>query len=141
MKKKATTMRYALAAMLLLISSAAGAQSATGDWLTDDRSAIIHVSMRGNRLWGVIARVLDPAAPAKDIRNPDPAARSRALVGTPVLIDFTRSDKGWEDGKAYDPKAGRSYRSTLAMDGPDKLKVTGCLMFICRTKVWTRSRG
>jgi uncharacterized protein (DUF2147 family) len=135
MKMKA---RYALSAILLALPSPALAQTAAGEWLTDDRSAIIHVEMRGTKLWGTIARVLDPAAPAKDIRNPDPKARSRSLVGTPVLIDFTRSGTGWDNGKAYDPKAGRSYRSSLVLDRPDRLAVTGCVLFVCRTKIWTR---
>lgn len=133
-----------LVALLLSVSplaSAAHAQSATGDWMTDDGSAIIHLAMRGPQLWGTITRVLDPAAPAHDIRNPDPAARTRTLVGTPVLSHFVRSGDGWDDGEAYDPKAGRSYRSRLALDGPNRLKVTGCLLFICRTKTWTRARA
>jgi uncharacterized protein (DUF2147 family) len=132
--------RYLLCALVLTLPHPACAQTVTGSWLTDDKSAIIHVAMRGTRLWGTITRVLDPAAPAKDIRNPDPAARSRPLVGTSVLIDFTRSAKGWDNGKAYDPKAGRSYRSSLTLEEPDKLAVTGCVLFICQTKIWTRQR-
>ncbi|HEX7822495.1 MAG TPA: DUF2147 domain-containing protein [Sphingobium sp.] len=130
----------AMGVALVAMPSAARAQTVTGDWLTDDGSAIIHVAMRGAHLWGTIARVLDPAAPAKDIRNPDPAARTRPLVGTAVLLDFTRSSKGWDNGRAYDPKAGRSYRSTLALNGADRLDVTGCVLFLCRTKSWTRAR-
>ncbi len=128
----------AFAALLLALPSIAGAQGVTGDWLTDDGSAVIHVTMRGPRLWGTIARILDPAAPAKDIRNPDPAARSHPLIGTAVLIDFSRSAHGWDNGRAYDPKAGRSYRSSLALDGPNRLNVTGCILFLCRTRAWTR---
>lgn len=130
--------RHVLSALLLALSSPVVAQTPTGEWLTDDRSAIIHIAMRGQKLWGTISRVLDPAAPAKDIRNPDLTARSQPLIGTAVLIDFARSAKGWDSGKAYDPKVGRSYRSTLAMEGRDKLAVTGCVLFVCRTKIWTR---
>ncbi len=130
--------RIAFALLLAILPSTANAQAVTGDWLTDDRSAIIHVAMRGAKLWGTIARVLDPAAPTQDINNPDAAARKRPLIGTPVLIDFARSAKGWDGGKAYDPKVGRSYRSSLTLDGPNRLAVTGCVLFVCRTKVWTR---
>lgn len=122
----------------LTLTTPAQAQSVTGDWLTDDGSAVIRVAMQGSRLRGTILRVLDPAAPANDIRNPDPAARSHPLVGTAVLTDFTHSGAGWEGGRAYDPKAGRSYLSSLSLDGANRLKVTGCILFLCRSRIWTR---
>lgn len=128
----------------LVLAAAAGtpatAQSVTGEWMTDDRSAIIHVASCGAKLCGTIARVLDPAAPPNDANNPDRALRSRPLVGVAVLSGFVRSAEGWKDGTAYDPKAGRSYRSRLALGGKDRLDVTGCVLFVCRTKQWTRAR-
>lgn len=128
---------------LLTLAGAASAQAPeqaiTGNWKTDDGSAIIHVAPCGRAICGTIARVLDPAAPAKDINNPDRAARGRPLVGTTILSGFTRSAKGWDGGNAYDPKAGRSYKSRLALAGARGLDVTGCVMFLCQTKHWTRA--
>lgn len=132
--------RLILFLALAAASTSAAAQSVTGDWMTDDRSAIIHVASCGAKLCGTIARVLDPAAPPNDANNPDRALRSRPLVGVPVLSGFTRSAEGWKDGTAYDPKAGRSYRSRLALGGKGTLDVTGCVLFVCRTKQWTRAR-
>lgn len=127
-----------LAALLLASAAPASAQSIAGDWKTDDGSAIIRVGPCGKATCGTIARVLDPAAPAKDINNPDKALRSRPLVGTPVLSGFTRKGAGWDGGTAYDPKAGRSYKSRLALSGARTLAVTGCVLFVCRTKHWSR---
>ncbi|MET0365979.1 MAG: DUF2147 domain-containing protein [Sphingobium sp.] len=123
---------------LLLAPATAHAQSETGDWLTDDGSAIVHVAPCGEKLCGRIAKVLDPKAPTNDACNPDPARRSRPLVGVAVLSDFQRAGAGWDNGSAYDPKAGRSYKSRLALDGPDRLAVTGCILFLCRTRHWKR---
>jgi uncharacterized protein (DUF2147 family) len=125
--------------LFLSLSGAAFGQSIMGDWLTDDRSAIIRVAPCGERLCGTILHVLDPAAPPNDAHNPDPARKRRPLVGVAVLDGFQKSAAGWDGGTAYDPKAGKSYRSRLALAGPDGLDVTGCVMFLCRTKHWTRA--
>lgn len=129
-----------LATVLLLTPVAAHAQAEAGDWLTDDKSAIIHVAPCGQKLCGRIAKILDPKAPPNDANNPDPSLRPRPLVSVAVLSDFTRAGAGWDNGRAYDPKAGKSYKSRLALDGPNRLAVTGCILFLCRTRSWTRVR-
>lgn len=128
-----------LAALALSWGSAASAQSIAGDWLTDDKSAIIRIAPCGGKLCGTILRVLDRAAPPNDANNPDPALRKRPLVGVQVLKGFVPSASGWDRGTAYDPKAGKSYKSRLALTGPRELDVTGCVLFLCRTKRWSRA--
>ena len=109
-----------------------------GLWMTDNRSAVIRIAPCGRLLCGTIERVLDPKAPADDINAPDPAHRQHALVGTQVLTGFTGAGAEWSGGTAYDPRAGRSYRSRLRLESADRLRLTGCLLFICRTLIWTR---
>lgn len=127
-----------LAVLALSWASAASAQSIVGDWLTDDKSAIIRIAPCGGKLCGTILRVLDPAAPPNDANNPDPGRRKLSLIGVQVLKGFVPSASGWDGGTAYDPKAGKSYKSRLALAGPRRLDVTGCILFLCRTKHWTR---
>ena len=86
----------------------------------------------------VFYKVLYPAAPDKDVNNPDPALRNQKLVGVRILSGLQRKDGRWDDGEAYDPKAGRSYRARIALASPDRLDVTGCVLFVCRIKHWTR---
>jgi uncharacterized protein (DUF2147 family) len=138
------TGKWAMLVALLTIGAeamgaAAGAQSITGDWQTDDRSAIVRVAPCGDHMCGTILRVLNRAAPRQDINNPDPARRNRPLIGVPVLQGFSRSGAGWAGGMAYDPKAGKSYKSKLALADAGTLAVTGCIMFLCRTRHWTRA--
>jgi uncharacterized protein (DUF2147 family) len=127
-----------------LAASPALAQRATasplGAWRTDDGSAIVRVAPCGARLCGVIERVLDPRAPPNDANNPDPSLRARSLVGIRVLDGFTRAGTGWAGGRAYDPKSGNSYRSQLALRADGRLQVTGCVLFVCRSKLWTPLR-
>ena len=123
--------------------AAAPSASIAGDWINQDRSALIRVAPCGSQLCGTVVRVLARGrnVPATDVNNSDPRLRSRPLVGLRVLSGFTRSGSGarWTGGRAYDPKSGKSYRSTLDLNPDRTLKVTGCVFFICRSQIWTRA--
>ena len=108
----------------------------TGDWVTNDRTAVVRIAPCGGSLCGRIVRVIARGAPATDVNNPDRALRSRPLAGLTILSGFTPSGTG---GRAYNPRTGRSYRATLALNGNGTLRVTGCVMMICRSQTWTRS--
>ena len=107
----------------------------TGDWVTNDRTAIVRITPCGGALCGRIVRVIARGAPTTDANNPDRALRSRPLAGLTVLSGFTPAGTG---GRAYNPRNGRSYRATLALNGDGSLRVTGCVMMICRSQTWTR---
>ncbi|NWK98881.1 DUF2147 domain-containing protein [Sphingobium lactosutens] len=113
-----------------------------GVWLTDDRKGVVQIAPCGDQICGRIVRVLDkgPGVPATDINNPDPGLRQQPIVGLRTLWGFTRDGAVWKNGRAYDPKSGRSYRATLQLDPDGSLKVTGCVMFLCRSRRWTRYR-
>jgi uncharacterized protein (DUF2147 family) len=137
------TPKHGFAAIAASVAMAAGivpahaAPSPFGLWLTDDHSAVVRVSPCGPKACGVIERVLDPRAPLNDVNNPDRGRRSHRLVGTTVLSGFLRSGAGWINGQAYDPKSGNSYQSRLMIQSDGKLRVTGCVLFVCRSRLWT----
>lgn len=127
----------AACAITALGSTAQAKENVTGRWLTDDGSGVVEVAPCGATLCGRLISVLDPKAPAHDINNPDPRLRRRPLLGIAVLTGLVKAGGNWSGGRAYDPKAGRSYRARIrAADGG--LDVTGCLFVICRTRHWTR---
>jgi hypothetical protein len=80
-----------------------------------------------------------PSVPKTDVNNPDPNLRSRPILGLQTLSGFTRDGAVWSGGRAYDPKSGRSYRATLQLNPDGSLKLTGCVLFICQSRRWTRS--
>jgi uncharacterized protein (DUF2147 family) len=134
-----------IAAIGLILAAAAAAQSGSapgveGKWLTDDGKAVVVIDHCGAEICGQIATVLDKGrnVPTVDIENPDQRLRNRPIVGLKVLSGFRADGRSWRGGKAYDPKTGRSYRSTLALDGARRLVVTGCILFICRSMIWQR---
>ena len=67
-------------------------------------------------------------------------ARSRPITGLRTLWGFSRSGATWKGGRAYDPKSGKSYRATLQLNRDGSLKVTGCVLFVCKSRRWTRYR-
>jgi uncharacterized protein (DUF2147 family) len=132
---------YSPGPMLMpLVAFALAAESApgiAGDWLNEDRSAVVRIGPCGAALCGRIVRVLAAGAPATDIRNPVRALRARPLVGLTVLSGFSASGAG---GRAYNPRSGHSYRATLRRNPNGTLRVTGCVAVICRSQIWTRRR-
>ena len=131
----------ALLALLAPLPGAAAAPSVEGLWLTDDGKAVIRIAPCGPRMCGRIARVLDtrPNVPKTDVNNPDPSRRNQALVGLQILWGFSGGPMEWKNGRAYDPKSGSSYKSSLRLNADGSLRVTGCVLFVCRSRRWTRS--
>ena len=111
-----------------------------GTWRTADGSALVRIGPCGNHVCGRIVRVLDPQAPATDVRNPDRTRRNQPLAGLTVLSGFAPASGGVLAGRAYDPKSGRSYRTSLRVNPNGSLRVTGCVLMVCRSQTWTRSR-
>jgi uncharacterized protein (DUF2147 family) len=135
----------ALLALALVVAPAAAAGAAPaveGDWLTDDGKGVVRIAACGRQMCGRIVRVLDrnPATPTTDVHNPDSSRRNQSILGLQVLWGFEPRTRAWEGGRAYDPKSGKSYRSSLRLNADGTLRVTGCVLFVCRSKRWTRSR-
>jgi uncharacterized protein (DUF2147 family) len=125
--------------LLLLLGNAP--PGVEGLWRTDDGKGLVRIGACGTHVCGWIAQVLDrgPGVPTTDIKNPDRRLRQRPILGLPTLTGFTRDGAIWKGGRAYDPKSGNSYRATLQLNRDGSLKVTGCVLFICQSKRWTRA--
>lgn len=130
--------RLMLAGAASLLTAAAPAPI-VGQWVTSDRAALVQVGPCGAALCGRIVRVLkvDPTKPTTDTNNPDPALRRRPIVGMAFLTGFVSDGAAW-NGRIYDPRNGRTYRSVVTREGAT-LKVKGCFGPFCRTQVWTRA--
>ena len=134
--------RIFIPTLMLAWPATAPAAGLSGNWITQDRSAIVAIAPCGTKLCGAIARILvdKPGVPSTDVRNPDPALRSKPLVGLRILSGFTGKDDRWDEGRIYDPQSGKSYRSKLRLNKDGSLNVSGCIAFLCKTQSWTRGR-
>jgi uncharacterized protein (DUF2147 family) len=127
----------------LAFTAPAQAADITGLWATGSQDGRVQIYRCGTTLCG---RIVD-AAPIRanpdqrDVRNADPAQRTRRLKGLVVIAGFTGGPAEWKGGPVYDPETGDGAATgylTLRADG--KLELKGCVAIFCRTKVWTRAR-
>jgi uncharacterized protein (DUF2147 family) len=74
-----------------------------------------------------------------DVNNPDPALRSRPLVGVRMIYDMVADGDRFR-GKLYNYTNGKTYSGTLEVAG-DTLELSGCVLggMFCRSQTWTRS--
>ena len=131
-----------LAAILLLFTTEAAqaAPDVLGNWIIEDRTAVIAIDHCGAGLCGRIAKalVIKPNHPKTDVHNPNPALRANPLVGLQILSGFSPKQDRWDRGIIYDPESGRSYKSILRLNADGSLRVSGCVLFFCQSQRWTR---
>lgn len=126
---------------LMAMPATAASNDITGVWATGSEDGRVEIYRCGPALCGRVidARRLRANPDLRDIRNADPKLRQRRIKGLIVLTGFTGGPREWKGGPLYDPESGdgaaRGYLKLLA-DG--KLELKGCVLFICRTKIWTR---
>lgn len=114
----------------------------TGNWVTQEKDAIVNIAPCGATLCGTIAKYLvtpPGGVGQKDIHNPDAKLRGRTLLGMAVLTGFSADRTQWK-GRIYDPKSGKSYRSVVYKGVSGKLIVKGCIGPFCQTQNWTPSK-
>jgi uncharacterized protein (DUF2147 family) len=131
------------AALAALAFSAQAAQSVQGDWITQSGSAKVRVApCAGGKLCGTVVWIKNPldkttGKPQLDAKNPDPALRTRPIVGLQLIKDFKPASGGrWTGGTIYDPESGKTYASKLALNPDGTLKVEGCISIICQAQTW-----
>jgi uncharacterized protein (DUF2147 family) len=137
-----------LAAVLILAAWPAAA-SAVGEWVTEGDKARVKIApcaADAARLCGTITWSYRPAdAPPGhllDINNGNGALRSRPILGLPLLEGFKPAGPdAWDGGTIYDPESGKVYKSKMKLEGPDTLKVDGCVLVFCQGQTWTRYKG
>jgi uncharacterized protein (DUF2147 family) len=132
-----------LVLLLALVPSAGWtAPNVIGDWLVEDKKAVVSIGRCGQSYCGRIARILvrDPNWNGTDVNNQDPKLRSRPVIGLAILHGFRPDAKGLAGGQIYDPNSGRTYKSHLRLNSDGSLKVSGCIAVFCRSQRWTRAR-
>lgn len=132
--------RRFLPAILLACMTAsvdAAAPKPTGEWVVADGSARIRIAHCNDALWGAIAWASDPG---RDKNNPDPALRSRSVIGMPILLNMKKTAPNRWDGEIYNAEDGRTYTANISLLSEDVLRVQGCVFggLFCGGENWTR---
>jgi uncharacterized protein (DUF2147 family) len=98
-------------------AAAATANTPLGIWATEDGKGNVRVEQCGQNLCGFSAN----------------------NANEKILINMKPSDNKWT-GQIHDPDSGRTYASTIAMKGPNAMKVQGCAFggMFCGGQIWSR---
>src|ERR1043166_9706565 len=123
---------------MLFGASPASAQSAepVGVWLTEKGDARVKITKCGSAICGVIVGLKEPIDPATgqpqvDDKNPNPALRTRPVIGISLYIAMRPSAPGRWSGQIYNADDGGTYVSHVSFAGGDALRVEGCVGMIC----------
>ena len=87
-----------------------------GVWATEKNKGNVRIEQCGDRLCGYAVN-----------------------TGKKILINMKPSKSKWT-GRIHDPDSGRKYNSTIAMKGPNALRVQGCAFggLFCGGQTWKR---
>jgi uncharacterized protein (DUF2147 family) len=81
--------------------------------------------------------------PLVDLKNTNPALRSRPLLGLVILHGLRRAGwTTWEHGKNYNPDDGVDYESTMTMHANGTLRVRAYVLvpLLGKALIWSRVR-
>ncbi|MFB9151131.1 DUF2147 domain-containing protein [Roseovarius ramblicola] len=114
-----------MSAVLGIGAGMAMAEPLLGTWQTskDDNghSGLIEVAPCGNKLCGKLVKSYDENGNETQSDN----------LGRNIISGTVPVGGGEYKGKIYSPDRDKTYKSQLQLQG-DRLKVSGCVMFICR---------
>jgi uncharacterized protein (DUF2147 family) len=139
----------ALFGALSFAPSAFAADSAldpAGTWLVEDGRAKIKIEKCGpdhKDLCGAVVWLKEPlddkGHPKTDLKNPDPAKRSRPALGMQLMTNLVPDDDQVYSGQIYNAENGKMYDVTVRSEEAADLRVKGCLVSIlCMSQHWKR---
>jgi uncharacterized protein (DUF2147 family) len=142
---------FTLILLAATTSLGAGPNDILGTWRTERDESKVEIFRCAEKICGKIVWLKNPkytdskdgqvGSPIIDRKNPDPALRSRELIGLQIMAGFTElGNNTWIKGTCYDPKSGKTYRGKIHLTSPDRLELRGFIgiTLFGRTSVWTR---
>ncbi|GJD90786.1 hypothetical protein BHAOGJBA_4329 [Methylobacterium hispanicum] len=135
-RRRSTLRAAGLLALLLAAGSGHAAGDPAGIWLTETGESKVRLARCGG---GYCGTLVSAAGKGLDTNNPDPALRTRSVVGVQIVNAPNASGDGYA-GTLYNPKDGKTYSGTLKMTGPNTVVVSGCVMSVfCKSQTWKRA--
>lgn len=132
--------RIMLAVGALAFSAAVYAQTAedaVGVWLNPENGSHTEFYKCGDGVCGKIVRVTD--GQKTDDKNPDPAKKSRPIVGLVIMQGAKKTGPNKWAGTLYNRADGKSYSGTLTVKSKNEVDLSGCVAAVfCKTSTFTR---
>jgi uncharacterized protein (DUF2147 family) len=134
--------RTLLAAGAVAFAAAAYAQTAEdalGVWENPENKSHTEFYKCGAGVCGKIVRAVD--GQKTDDKNPDPAKRSRPIVGLVIMEGAKKTGPATWSGALYNRADGKTYSGTLTVKSKNAVELSGCVAAIfCKTVAFTRVR-
>jgi len=130
---------------LAILSSPALAGAPEGVWLSEDGGTKVHLANCGGKLCGTVVWLEKPidartGKPKTDSHNPDPAKRTRPLLGLQVVHGLAPSGPDRWSGLIYNADDGRTYQANMKVQGANAAHVEGCVLTVlCKGQTWKRA--
>ncbi|KAB0663788.1 DUF2147 domain-containing protein [Oryzomonas japonica] len=128
-----------------------GQSDILGTWKTDGGDSLLEFFKCGDKICGKIVwlkapsyidRKDGPVGTIKvDRKNPNPALRTRPVLGLEVMKGLTpKGANRWGNGACYDPETGKSYKCKMYLKSPKRMELRGYIgiSLIGRTFALTR---
>ncbi len=136
------------------LTAAAFAQDADdiiGHWITAGGDSHIEIYKKGKLYFGRIAALKKPNYELREVdgmagqsrvdrNNSDASLRNRPLIGLELMTNFVFEERIWRNGRIYNPRNGKTYRSNLRLTKNGALTVRGHIGFswFGGSSVWRR---
>ena len=123
-----------IAATLSLLSGAAVADPVLGVWKTtpDDNGNFGHIKVAEceGEICGTLIKSFDSTGASYESEN----------IGKQIIWAMkNKGDGKYGGGKIWRPDRDKVYNSKMVLEGNDQLKISGCVLILCRDGgTWTR---
>jgi len=146
--RKVQRMRLlAVSSIILGVAVAAGHALASGGpqgiWRMSNGKVTVRVVPCGGSYCGMVVALRKPRDGhghwRLDKENPNPALRSRPVIGLTILSNMRTVGTGAWSGTIYNPDDGKTYSSSMRLFGPSTMTVSGCVAgVLCKSMKFIR---
>lgn len=134
--------RTLVATAVMALAAAAYAQTADdamGVWENPENKSHTEFYKCGPGVCAKLVRVVD--GQKTDDKNPDPAKRSRPVVGLVIMEGAKKTGPATWSGTLYNRADGKTYAGTLTVKSKNAVELSGCVAAIfCKTTTFARVR-
>ena len=138
-------MRKLFLTFAVLFITTTYSQSVIGKWKTiDDETgqakSIVEIYEANGKIYGKIIDIFDVAKKAEVCKECSGSDKNKPILGMIILRGLSKDEDEFNGGKIIDPKNGKTYKCSIALENKDKLKVRGYIGFslIGRSQYWVR---
>lgn len=115
-----------------------------GTWLTANGEAKVRFAFEGGAYVGRVAWLKTSTKngqPITDENNPDPALRTRQMLGAAIVWNMHFDGSTYVDGLLYDPEHGKTYKGKASVESTDRLVLRGYvgIPLFGKSETWSRA--